>query len=73
VLRSLHLEFDSKFYISEEMKDPEKLMMDELHAILTAYEIRIEKQNPTRKETTFILDIYEHGFKQLGHLGRSPT
>jgi hypothetical protein len=53
VLRSLHLEFDSKFYVSEEMKDLEKLMMDELHAIPTAHEMRIEKQKPTWKETTF--------------------
>jgi hypothetical protein len=52
VLRYLHLIFDSKVYSIEEMKDPKKMMMDELHGILTAYETRIEKENPTRKEAT---------------------
>jgi hypothetical protein len=43
VLRSLPLRFDSKVSVIEEMKDLEKLTMDELHGILIAYEMRIEK------------------------------
>jgi hypothetical protein len=53
VLRSLPLIFDAKVSSIEEMKDLEKLMMDELHGILTAYEMRTEKENPTWKEATF--------------------
>jgi hypothetical protein len=54
VLRSLPLIFDAKFYSIEEMKDLDSLTMDELHEILTAYEmIRTEKENPTPKEATF--------------------
>jgi hypothetical protein len=54
VLRSLPLMFDAKFYAIEEMKDLDSLTMDELHEILTTYEmIRTEKENPTPKEATF--------------------
>jgi hypothetical protein len=53
VLRSFHLRFDAKVCAIEEMKDLEKLTMDELHGILTAYEIRTEKEKPVRKEATF--------------------
>ena len=27
--------------------------MDEMHGVLTAYELRIDKQNPSRSEETF--------------------
>ena len=43
VLRSLPLRFDSKVSVIEEMKGIGKLAMDELHGILTAYEMRTEK------------------------------
>jgi hypothetical protein len=43
VIRSLPLRFDAKVYVIEEMKDLEKPMMHELHWILTAYDMRIEK------------------------------
>jgi hypothetical protein len=43
VLRSLLLIFDAKVFSIEEMKDMEKPTMDELHGILTAYEMRKEK------------------------------
>jgi hypothetical protein len=43
VLRSLPLRFDAKFSTIEEMKDLDPLTMDELHGILTAYEMRKEK------------------------------
>jgi hypothetical protein len=45
VLKSLHLSFDAKVYAIEVMKDLEKLTMDELHGILTAYEMRTKKNS----------------------------
>ena len=42
ILRSLPMIFDSKVLSLEERKDLYKLRMDELHGILTAYDIRIE-------------------------------
>jgi hypothetical protein len=39
VLRSLPLRFYAKVSAIEEIKDLEKLMMDELHGILIAYEM----------------------------------
>ena len=53
VLRSLPLIFNLKVSAIEEMKDLDRLTMDELHGILTAYEMRVEKENPSKKETTF--------------------
>jgi hypothetical protein len=53
VLRSPPLRFDAKVSAIEEMKDLKKLTMDELHGILTAYEMRTKKENPTWKESTF--------------------
>jgi hypothetical protein len=38
------------------MKDLDKLIVDDLHGTLTAYEMRIEQDNPprtSRKEATF--------------------
>jgi hypothetical protein len=43
VLRSLPLIFDAKIFTIEEMKDLDSLTMDELHEILMAYEMRINK------------------------------
>jgi hypothetical protein len=53
VLRSLPLIFDAKVSAIEEMKDLDKLTMDELHGILTAYEMRTEKENSSKKEVAF--------------------
>jgi hypothetical protein len=53
VLRSLHLIFYAKVGSIEEIKDLEKLMMDELHRILTAYEMRTKKENSAWKEENF--------------------
>jgi hypothetical protein len=49
-LRSLPLRFNVKVCVVEEMKDHDKMTMGELHGILTAYEIRIEKENPSREK-----------------------
>jgi hypothetical protein len=56
VLRSLPSRFNPKISVIEEMKDLDKLTVDELHGTLTAYEMRIEQDNPprtSRKEATF--------------------
>jgi hypothetical protein len=53
LLRSPPLRFDAKFSNIEEMKDLDKLTMDELNGILTAYEMATEKENPSNKEASF--------------------
>ncbi|KAH9331802.1 hypothetical protein KI387_003910, partial [Taxus chinensis] len=53
VLRSLPLIFDAKVSAIEEMKDLDKLSMDELHGILTDYEMRTESNKPAKKEAAF--------------------
>jgi hypothetical protein len=50
---SLPLIFDAKISSIEEIKDLDKLTMDGLHGILTAYEMRTEKEKPKKKESTF--------------------
>jgi hypothetical protein len=52
-LRSLPMRFDSKISSLEERVDLATMTMDELHGILTAYEMRTEKDNPVTKEATF--------------------
>ena len=51
VLRSLPERFDSKISAIEESKDLDTLKMDELHGILTAYEMR--KGGPSSKDAAF--------------------
>eukprot|EP00253_Pinus_taeda_P008146 PITA_08146 len=51
VLRSLPDRFDSKISTIEEEKDLDTLKMDELHGILTAYEMR--KGGPSSKDVAF--------------------
>ena len=51
VLRSLPDRFDSKISTIEEIKDLDTLNMDELHGILTAYEMR--KGGPSSKNAAF--------------------
>ncbi len=53
VLRSLPTRFDYKMSALEERTDLEKLEMDELHGILTAYEMRTSGENSFRKEEAF--------------------
>ena len=55
MLRSLPLRYDAKVSAIEESRDLTKLTMDELHGILTAYEMRtkMEDEQPMRRESTF--------------------
>ena len=47
------MRFDPKISALEERADLATLIMDDLHGILTTYEMRIEQYNPSRKEATF--------------------
>ena len=56
VHRSLPSIFNPNISSIEEIKDLDNMKMDEPHEILTAYEMRIEKDkttNPSRKEEKF--------------------
>jgi hypothetical protein len=53
VLRSLPLIFDSNVFSIEEMKDLDKLTMDDIYGILTTYEMGEEKENPSKREPSF--------------------
>jgi hypothetical protein len=52
-LRSLPMIFDSSISALEQRVDLATMTMDELHGMLTPYEMRIEKYNPSTKEVTF--------------------
>jgi hypothetical protein len=52
-LRSLPMRFDSKISSLEERVDLDTMTMDELHGILTAYEMRTEQDNLVTKEVAF--------------------
>ena len=53
VVRTLPSKFESKVSALEEKKHFDKLTLDSLQGILTAYEMRTSKNNSTGKETTF--------------------
>jgi hypothetical protein len=53
VLISLPMRFDPKISKLEEREDLNSIIMDKLHGIFTAYEIRTEQENPDIKEATF--------------------
>jgi hypothetical protein len=53
VLRSLPMRFDPKISTLEEREYLDSISMDELHGIFTAYEMRIEQENPDIKEASF--------------------
>ena len=53
VLRTLPKRFDPKVSSLEQRKDLDTITMDELHGILTAYEMRIDVDQSSKKEETF--------------------
>ena len=53
VLRSLPMKFNAKVSVLEDRSDLATLQMDELHGILTTYEIRTPTKFPCRNEATF--------------------
>ena len=55
MLRLLSLKYDAKVSVIEEYRDLTKLTRDELHGILTTYQMRtkMEDEQPMRREATF--------------------
>jgi hypothetical protein len=53
VLRYLPMRFNPKISTLEERSDLKSIIMDELHGIFIAYEMRTEQKNPDVKEETF--------------------
>ena len=53
VLRTLPMRYDPKVSTLEEQDELKKVQMDELHGIITAYEMRTGKNGSSRKEATF--------------------
>eukprot|EP00253_Pinus_taeda_P008340 PITA_08340 len=62
VLRSLPDRFDSKISVIEEEKDLDTLKMDELHGIVTTYEMR--KGGPSSKDAAFKASKSKKGKKR---------
>ena len=58
------MKYDSKVSTLEEWDDLDDMTVDELHGIITAYEIRIGYNAPSRKETTF-KSIYNYPLENL--------
>jgi hypothetical protein len=53
ILRSLPMRYDAKIYTIEDRPDLNNLTMDELHGILTTYDMRTGKERTKKGETTF--------------------
>jgi hypothetical protein len=53
LIKTLPSIFDPKISAIEEKKDLDSLTMDELHGILTTYEMRIVQEKPSKHEETF--------------------
>ena len=57
VLRTVPMRYDPKVSTLEEWDDLKKVTMDELHGILTAYEMWIGQNGSSRKEASFKASI----------------
>jgi hypothetical protein len=68
VLRSLPSIFDSKVFFIDEMKDLDKLTIDELHGILTTYEMKTEKEKSSKREESFKAS---NKTKNIEHISRN--
>jgi len=53
VLRTLPMVYNPKVSTLEDRQDTEKITLDELYGILTAYELRIGRENHFKEEATF--------------------
>jgi ubiquinone biosynthesis protein Coq4 len=62
ILRSLPMRYDSNISTLEDRPNLDNLRMDELHGILTVYEMRIGQEIPTKGETNF--KVYKEKKKQ---------
>ena len=64
ILRSLPMIFDSNISSIEKRSDVNTMTMDELHGTLTAYEMRIEKEDLAGKEAAFKVTNKRRTIKQ---------
>jgi len=53
VLRSLPMRYDTKVAVIEDKEHLDQLTMDELHGIVTIYEMRTTQGNTSKNEATF--------------------
>ena len=53
VLRLLPMRYDPKLSTLEDRKNIDKLTMDELHGIITSYEMRTGQEKPSKGEIAF--------------------
>ena len=53
VLRTLPMAYNPKVSTLEDRQDTKKITLDELYGILTPYELRIARENPSKKEVAF--------------------
>ena len=53
VLRTLPMVYNPKVSTLEDRQDTDKITLDELYGILTAYELRIGWENPSKEEAAF--------------------
>jgi hypothetical protein len=53
ILRSLPMRYDAKISTIEDRPELDKLTVDQLHGILTTYEMRTGNEKPSKGETTF--------------------
>jgi hypothetical protein len=53
ILRSLPMRYDANIYTIEDRHELDKLTIDQLHGILTTYEMRTANEKPSKGEITF--------------------
>jgi hypothetical protein len=53
ILRSLPMRYGAKIYTIEDRFDLDTLIVDQLHGIFTAYEMRTENDKSSKTKTTF--------------------
>jgi hypothetical protein len=71
ILRSLPMRYDAKISTLEDRPDLDKLTVDELHGILTTYEMRTGKERPTKGETTFKTSKEKRNQEQMSNEDQS--
>jgi hypothetical protein len=63
--------YDAKISTLEDRPDLDNLTMDELHGILTTYEMRIGKERPTKGEMTFKVSKSKKKHEQVSNEDQS--
>jgi hypothetical protein len=53
ILRSLRMRYDAKISTIEDRPDLDTLIVDQLHGFFTTYEMRIENDKSSKRETSF--------------------